>query len=269
MVWKPRAMERSHRKARIRRTSPMPSGIMATPTARSSRDRERRGGTSAMKGFKGKIPDQDIWNVINYVRSLGPKEKEDVLTRSPTLSLCTRLIGVLAVCLAASAGCRVLDSDRRPVNSPLPPLPGQPSGSLRRRVRRWRRRLRDFLNRRPVASAAARVSSQHAHRQERSCARCATRAWLPVPSRASRASRVHDLPRSDRDRPPAIQQITAMRDKGIDLAWQRVLGFANEDHVKFNHAPHIRAKVDAPPATAIWRSRRSPSAASTTRWASA
>ena len=35
-----------------------------------------------------------------------------------------------------------------------------------------------------------------------------------------------------------------MRDKGIDLAWQRVYGFANEDHVKFNHAPHIRAKVE-------------------------
>ena len=29
-----------------------------------------------MKGFKGKIPDQDIWNVINYVRSLGPKKKK-------------------------------------------------------------------------------------------------------------------------------------------------------------------------------------------------
>jgi mono/diheme cytochrome c family protein len=33
------------------------------------------GGTSAMKGFKGKMPDHDIWNVINYLRSLGPKEK--------------------------------------------------------------------------------------------------------------------------------------------------------------------------------------------------
>lgn len=34
------------------------------------------GGTSAMKGFKGKIPDQDIWNVINYVRSLDPHKKK-------------------------------------------------------------------------------------------------------------------------------------------------------------------------------------------------
>jgi mono/diheme cytochrome c family protein len=26
-----------------------------------------------MKGFKGKIPDQDAWHVVNYLRSLGPK----------------------------------------------------------------------------------------------------------------------------------------------------------------------------------------------------
>jgi len=34
------------------------------------------GGTSAMKGLKGKISDQDTWNVINYVRSLGPEKKK-------------------------------------------------------------------------------------------------------------------------------------------------------------------------------------------------
>ena len=26
-----------------------------------------------MKGFKGRIPDTDVWNIVNYVRSLGPK----------------------------------------------------------------------------------------------------------------------------------------------------------------------------------------------------
>jgi hypothetical protein len=43
---------------------------------------------------------------------------------------------------------------------------------------------------------------------------------------------------------PRIQQITAMSDKGIDLAWQRVFGYAPQSHVKFNHAPHIRANVE-------------------------
>ena len=43
---------------------------------------------------------------------------------------------------------------------------------------------------------------------------------------------------------PRIQQITAMQEKGLDLNWQRVYKFADTAHVKFNHAPHIRASVE-------------------------
>lgn len=43
---------------------------------------------------------------------------------------------------------------------------------------------------------------------------------------------------------PRIQQITAMQEKGIDLAWQRVYKFTEQAHVKFNHAPHIRNNVE-------------------------
>lgn len=32
------------------------------------------GPDSKMKGFKGKLTDQDIWHVINYLRSLGSKK---------------------------------------------------------------------------------------------------------------------------------------------------------------------------------------------------
>ena len=31
------------------------------------------GPTSKMVGFKGKMPEQDIWHIVNYLRSLGPK----------------------------------------------------------------------------------------------------------------------------------------------------------------------------------------------------
>lgn len=31
------------------------------------------GPNSKMVGFKGKMPDQDMWHVINYLRTLGPK----------------------------------------------------------------------------------------------------------------------------------------------------------------------------------------------------
>lgn len=43
---------------------------------------------------------------------------------------------------------------------------------------------------------------------------------------------------------PRIQHITALSDKGLDLAWQRVYRYSEQAHVKFNHAPHIRAKVE-------------------------
>ena len=28
-----------------------------------------------MKGFKGRMPEADIWNVVNYLRSIGPAAK--------------------------------------------------------------------------------------------------------------------------------------------------------------------------------------------------
>jgi len=43
---------------------------------------------------------------------------------------------------------------------------------------------------------------------------------------------------------PLIKQVTSYADKGIEIPWQRVYGFPHEAHVKFQHAPHIRASVD-------------------------
>ena len=43
---------------------------------------------------------------------------------------------------------------------------------------------------------------------------------------------------------PLIKQVTSYSEKGVEIPWQRVYGFTQEAHVKFNHAPHIRAKVD-------------------------
>ena len=43
---------------------------------------------------------------------------------------------------------------------------------------------------------------------------------------------------------PRIQQLAELEAKGEDVAWQRVYGFTSEAHVRFDHAPHLRAKVD-------------------------
>jgi len=43
---------------------------------------------------------------------------------------------------------------------------------------------------------------------------------------------------------PLIKQVTAYSEKGVEIPWQRVYGFTHGAHVRFNHAPHIRANVD-------------------------
>ena len=46
------------------------------------------------------------------------------------------------------------------------------------------------------------------------------------------------------DEDPRIQMLRSTAERGEDLQWQRVYGFLEESHVRFNHAPHIRAGVD-------------------------
>ncbi len=43
---------------------------------------------------------------------------------------------------------------------------------------------------------------------------------------------------------PLIKQLAAYEQKGVDIEWQRVYGYTAYAHVRFNHAPHIRARVD-------------------------
>jgi hypothetical protein len=51
----------------------------------------------------------------------------------------------------------------------------------------------------------------------------------------------HDSIATDR---PLIQKVTDYSKRGVDIPWQRVYGFTPEAHVRFDHSPHIRAKVD-------------------------
>lgn len=43
---------------------------------------------------------------------------------------------------------------------------------------------------------------------------------------------------------PRIQQLAALEAKREDVAWQRVYGYPDTAHVRFDHAPHLRAKVE-------------------------
>jgi hypothetical protein len=43
---------------------------------------------------------------------------------------------------------------------------------------------------------------------------------------------------------PEIKKIAAYQARGEDIPWQRVYDYSPTAHVKFNHAPHIRASVE-------------------------
>ena len=43
---------------------------------------------------------------------------------------------------------------------------------------------------------------------------------------------------------PEVKKVAAYQTRGEDIPWQRVYGFEPSAHVKFNHAPHIKAGVD-------------------------
>lgn len=43
---------------------------------------------------------------------------------------------------------------------------------------------------------------------------------------------------------PEIKKMAAMFARGEDIQWQRVYDYSPTSHVLFNHAPHIRAKVE-------------------------
>jgi hypothetical protein len=43
---------------------------------------------------------------------------------------------------------------------------------------------------------------------------------------------------------PLIKEVTSYSERGVEIPWQRVNGFPHEAHIRFNHAPHIRAQVE-------------------------
>lgn len=42
---------------------------------------------------------------------------------------------------------------------------------------------------------------------------------------------------------PEIKKVAAFLERGEEIPWQRVYGYYSSAHVRFNHAPHIRAGV--------------------------
>ena len=146
--------------------------------------------------------------------------------------------------LVAAAGCKAFDTRPAQPYADVPALPGQPGGVFTTERPTLAAAFNDFMGRRPEGPQPIEFPHNTHIGKQISCDTChesvntGPRAGLP----SVRTCMIcHEAIATDR---PRIQQITAMRDKGIDLAWSRIYGFVPESHVRFNHAPHIRAKVE-------------------------
>jgi hypothetical protein len=143
------------------------------------------------------------------------------------------LLLAAAVILIVTAACELSSPGRPKWNDPSVPRS------------RWGQALREFIGSRPTEVAQPFDFSHNIHLSKgATCTDCHTavetgpRAGLPS---VNTCMICHSQIATDR---PLIQQMTAMAEKGIDFNWNRVYAYFPESHVRFDHAPHIRAKVE-------------------------
>jgi Cytochrome c7 and related cytochrome c len=157
-------------------------------------------------------------------------------------SLVLRAAAVLTLALAAGPGCQVFDRSPQPIRSPQ--LPGQSQGTFTTARPTFLAAVDDFLGRRPEPVQPLEFPHDiHAGKQIACTEYChegaSTQAVAGLPGIRT-CMICHNAIARNR---PRIQRITAMREQGFDLAWQRVFDYPAPSHVRFNHAPHIRAGV--------------------------
>jgi hypothetical protein len=152
----------------------------------------------------------------------------------------------LLVCfltLVGAIGCSFVERSV-PVPAPAALLPGQSGGVFTTARPSFAAAVNDFFDRRPEPVQPIEFPHNiHVGKQIACTEYChETVTTGPVAGLPSvRTCMIcHNTIATDR---PRIQRITAMRDQGRDLVWQRVYGYTAQAHVRFNHAPHIRADV--------------------------
>jgi hypothetical protein len=162
----------------------------------------------------------------------------------PGCSVFTRVVLIAILVFAGGIGCRLFEGNV-PAPSSAPVLPGQSNAVFTTARPTFAAALDDFMDRRPDPVQPIEFPHDvHVGKQIGCTEYCHESAETgPVAGLPSvRTCMIcHNTIATDR---PRIKQITQMREKGIDLAWQRVYGYTEQAHVRFNHAPHIRAKVE-------------------------
>ena len=147
--------------------------------------------------------------------------------------------------LVASAACGLLDTRPPAATSALPALPGASTGVFTTSHSSVGAAVNDFFGRRPEPVQPIEFPHNTHITQGLTCTEYCHESVTKGPVAGLPSVKTcmicHEAIATDK---PRIQAITALRDKGLDLAWQRVYGYSPQAHVKFNHAPHIRANVD-------------------------
>jgi len=153
-------------------------------------------------------------------------------------------LACLTALALAGTGCRLFETATPPA-PPGPPLPGQAAGVFTTARPTLRAAVDDFLGVRPAAQQPIEFPHNIHVGKKIACTEYCHESVSTGPVAGLPSVRTcmicHDAIAVDR---PRIKLITAMRSQGIDLAWQRVYGYPAASHVKFNHAPHIRANVE-------------------------
>jgi hypothetical protein len=151
----------------------------------------------------------------------------------PRVTFAHSLIGLALVAVTVS-GCRALD-DAAPSRTPVYTPAHETFGAA----------VKDFFGIRPtVAQPFPFPHKTHVANKvgcTEYCHESVTKGPVAGLPSVKTCMICHESIATDR---PLIQQITALSKTGVDLSWQRVYGYAGEAHVRFNHAPHLRAKVD-------------------------
>ena len=104
---------------------------------------------------------------------------------------------------------------------------------------------RDFFNRRPAPEQPiAYTHKVHLVKVGMHCTDCHVGADTGPDARIPGVKvcmTCHQVIATDK---PEIKKLAAYLQRGEEIPWQRVYGFTALAHLKFNHAPHIRASVD-------------------------
>jgi len=156
-----------------------------------------------------------------------------------------RLCLILVVTLAGSLGCRLFERNV-PQAAAGPLLPGQSTGVFTTAHPSFGAALNDFLGRHPVVVEQPFEFPHNIHvGRQIACTEYCHESVSAGPVAGLPSVRTclgcHRTIATDR---PRIRQITEMREQGRDFAWKRVFGYPAQSHVRFNHAPHIRANVE-------------------------